>query len=271
MLDRVRLVQDLRGDPIVLPEQIPCLQDFLRIATRASGHVTYSFNVPRLENGVNDRIISVSHDVAILRYVIDEIGEIDPRLKTPVDQWTVQYWELAENRRVMNPEQFVRAVADEALETKNASVKNFEGLRRTLIGPKRRRTRIYAKEVADEIQIRHEIICERSQIETDCKGRGIEDAIKFLESPVPQSRLDESWRKYAERFEGYDPVRLFNALQGHESPANSACQLDHYFLARSFIGNPGAMHALKLSPSTIVRYNKQIQSIQESLQATAND
>jgi hypothetical protein len=265
MLDRVRLVQDLRGDPFILPESIPYMQDALSIAVRASGHVTYSFNVPRLENRINDRILSVSRDVAILRGIIDDVCKLDPRLKTPMDQWSVQLWELAENRKVKDPEQFAKAVAEAALETKDASVKNFEGLLRTLIGPKRRRTRIYAKQVEDEYLIRHEIVCERPQIDADFKGRRVEDAISFLESPIPQSRLDESWEKYAARFEGYNPMEVFEALRKHQSPKNAACSLDYYFLARSLMGGYSAMRAIGLSISTVDRYNREIRRVQESL------
>jgi hypothetical protein len=271
MIDRVRLVQDLRGNPLELPNSIPYMQHSVEIRVNDFGHVTYSFNVPKLERGKNDVILPASRDIQILRQVIEDFSGIDSRLRTSLDQWSVQYWELAENRQVRDPLQFTRAVAESALDLKGASVKNFDGFLRTLAGPKRRRTRIYAKSVGNGHIIRHENVCERGQIEADFRGRKIETAIEYLESCQPKNRLDESWEKYAARFEDYDPVVIFKKLQAQRGAVNAACPLDKYFLARSLLGSRGAMDALGISPSTVDRYNRQIREVGQAKVPTRGD
>jgi len=266
VLDRVRLVQDIEDHPPDLPDFLNIGFGSVEVRTRASGHVIYSFNAPALGTGNNSLLLPIAQDIDVLSQVVETASKSDPKLNTPLSNWRVQYWELAENRDVINPLLFTRAVAEAALEVNGASVKNFDGYLRTLIGPKSRRTRIYVKFIEDDIVIRHEIICERTQMERDFNGRSLESGFDFLLSGEPQKRLDASWEKFGVPVENYDPVRLYRHLADQPKASNASCSLDHYYLARSLLGSRGAMYALGISFSTVDRYNRQIKAAQQSLE-----
>lgn len=168
--------------------------------TRKNGFLTYDFNVPKIAHGHNKSLLTLAEDLDVIQGVISTASSLNPRLSLAESRWKILCVELSENRTIPGSRDFTQRVGFAAVQQNKSNVTNYSGYLSTLVGPKCRRTRIYAKCPGVNDEVRHEIVLQKFSLARLVPDRSIVEFQNFMVSEVPVRLLRESWKRYAEPY-----------------------------------------------------------------------
>lgn len=201
MLDRVRLVKQL-ACPSNESGELAIGKG--KVAYRTyRGHAIYEFNVPKIENGNNFELLLATESIAVLNSTTEQVDEMLTGKIATDPKWNVLSIELAENRLVEDPRQYMRELAKKSLVAASGGHKNRYGEPTVYFGPNSRKTRIYWKHFLEgegrQSAIRHEIIMEKSALSKALGRRSLSNLEEFLVSGRAIEVLNDSWKTWSAR------------------------------------------------------------------------